>query len=245
VPSRWRSRSSRAEAGIDGSSSGNPNRVTLNVSTSWANLAKGFAFNVPPDIADSNGYPTSTPPANIGSNPPWVPSYTGQVVWKWQGRAWKAVHELRRNPRVQCLSAVSACRSPPENCVWININDLIACAMCLAKLIDGLLATLPRIIVIHDDQAARRNLVIEVVRGVHRRLIEVPFIRKTEIVLIGAVGSVSLTPPKMGRVHHALGTYMRASPFTEERIIWVFSMIKPKRHKPRLAGNELINVSSS
>jgi hypothetical protein len=77
-----------AEAAIDGLSSGNPNRVTLNVGpTSWVNLAKGFAFNVPPNIADSNGYPRSTPPANIGSNPPWAPSYTGQVVWKWQGRA--------------------------------------------------------------------------------------------------------------------------------------------------------------
>jgi hypothetical protein len=78
----------RAEAAIDSMSAGNPNRVTLNVSpTSWANLAKGFGFNVPPNIADSNGYPTSTPPANISANPAWAAGYTGPVVWKWQGRA--------------------------------------------------------------------------------------------------------------------------------------------------------------
>src|SRR5258708_38691755 len=78
----------RAEAAIDRMSPENPNRVTLNVSpTSWANLAKGFGFNVPPNIADSNGYPTSTPSANIGANPAWAAGHTGQVVWKWQGPA--------------------------------------------------------------------------------------------------------------------------------------------------------------
>jgi hypothetical protein len=78
----------RAAAAIDALPSGNPNRVTLNVSPiSWANLAKGFAFNVPPNIADSNGYPTTTPPTHILANPPWAAGYTGQVVWKWRGRA--------------------------------------------------------------------------------------------------------------------------------------------------------------
>lgn len=78
------------EAWIHGSavSSNNPNRVTLNVGpASWANLAKGFAFPIPPGIANSDGYPTTTPAANIGPvNLPWVSGYTGQVVWKWTGR---------------------------------------------------------------------------------------------------------------------------------------------------------------
>src|SRR5690348_17113735 len=67
---------------------GNNTRVTNNVTNTYANLAKGFAWTLPVgQPIDSNGYPSSTPTANIGSNPRWPLGYFGDYVWKWSGAA--------------------------------------------------------------------------------------------------------------------------------------------------------------
>ncbi|WP_154072525.1 beta strand repeat-containing protein [Bradyrhizobium erythrophlei] len=68
---------------------GNNNRVTINALTGsgWANLAKGFSFNVPASIADSNGYPTSTPSSAISAQGSFPAAYYGQFVWSYSGAA--------------------------------------------------------------------------------------------------------------------------------------------------------------
>lgn len=66
---------------------GNLNRTVLNVGPqSFANLAKGFGFIVPPANApDANGYPTVVAAADIGTNPQFIIGYFGDYIHKWSG----------------------------------------------------------------------------------------------------------------------------------------------------------------
>jgi hypothetical protein len=65
----------------------NSNRVTINATGLYLNLAKGFGFtSQDPTTVSSDGYPLSTPSASIIGNPSMPPNYYGTFTWSWSGK---------------------------------------------------------------------------------------------------------------------------------------------------------------
>lgn len=78
------------EASIHGSATAaaaNNNRTIVNtLPNAWANLAKGFSFNVPQgNSPNANGYPQVVQAADITANGVGSPGYFGDYVWSWAG----------------------------------------------------------------------------------------------------------------------------------------------------------------
>lgn len=77
--------------GLHGGPTVNNSRVTVNVLTAYANMAKGFGTQPDPNNMDADGYPVTTPSAAITTNPILPQGYTGEYVWKWAGTASMAI----------------------------------------------------------------------------------------------------------------------------------------------------------
>ena len=58
-------------------------------------------------------------------------------------------------------------RFSPIKSVWINIYDLVGDPVRIAEFVNGLFATLPRIVVIDNDEATLGDFPVEIVQGIH------------------------------------------------------------------------------
>ena len=78
----------------------NNNRVTINPDNGYANLAKGFTWNVDPTNQSSDGYPVTTPSVAWLANISMPAGYYGNFVWKWSGQG---SQQLQCGPAI-CVS---------------------------------------------------------------------------------------------------------------------------------------------
>src|SRR5258708_3262177 len=69
-----------------GVTSTNTNRVTINASLGFLNLAKNFYFNIDPANASSDGYPVVAPTSGWNANIAMPLGYYGNFVWKFSGQ---------------------------------------------------------------------------------------------------------------------------------------------------------------